>query len=87
MFHLNGKARHTHTDSSVANVMATTFFSWQLKCRRYVYVLHQQLATLLWTCRRVAFYKSVGHWVVANYLSAEKKYKKYMAGLKTVIHI
>ena len=40
------KARHTHTDSSVANMLATAFLVGTLIVV-VVYVLNQQLATLL----------------------------------------
>ena len=40
--------------SSVANMSATTFFSWQPICNRYDYVLHGQLATLFANRRPVS---------------------------------
>ena len=52
-------------------------FQFHLKCSRYVYVLHQQLATLcvdIWHLknRSADIRLTVGRRVVAKYLSAEK---------------
>ena len=61
------KARHTHTDSSVVNMLAITFFSWQLKFSRYMCVLHQPV------CGHLASEKSHGRPTgSANYLPVDK---------------
>ena len=40
------KSAINHTDSSVGNMLSTIFSVGNAMCSRYVYVLHQQLATL-----------------------------------------